>query len=227
MRGSLLQHPAMDADFWRDRWREGRIGFHLADTNPRLVEHWRDFAGGSAGRVLVPLCGKSVDLAYLASLGHEVVGVELVEDAARAFFEASGVTPTVTRVGGFVRYAEGSVTIVVGDFFATDVELLGGPFDFAYDRAALIALPPAMRRAYVAKLRSLLRATAPILLVLLDFDAGDGPPFSIGAADAGEYYPDARIELLGTVDVTAASPGLKDRGASHVDELSLRIDLPG
>jgi Thiopurine S-methyltransferase (TPMT) len=31
----------------------------------------------------VPLCGDSVDLTYLASLGLKVVGVELVESAVR------------------------------------------------------------------------------------------------------------------------------------------------
>jgi len=50
----------MTADYWLERWREGRTAFHLADANPRLIEHSVVFS--EASRVLVPLCGKSADL---------------------------------------------------------------------------------------------------------------------------------------------------------------------
>ncbi len=30
---------AMKPDYWLERWRENRIGFHRADVNPRLVQH--------------------------------------------------------------------------------------------------------------------------------------------------------------------------------------------
>ena len=43
-----------------------------------------ELAAGST--VLVPLCGKAHDLAFLAERGHRVVGVELSEIAVRAVF---------------------------------------------------------------------------------------------------------------------------------------------
>ena len=62
----------MHPEYWIERWKEGRIGFHRAGVNPQLVEHHAR-ALGETKRVLVPLCGKSEDLAWLAASGHEVV----------------------------------------------------------------------------------------------------------------------------------------------------------
>ncbi|MES1179425.1 MAG: hypothetical protein ABUL62_34230 [Myxococcales bacterium] len=90
----------MTADYWLERWREGRTGFHLADVNPRLTEHSAVFS--EATRVLVPLCGKSADLEWLVTHGYEVVGVELVELAAQAFFAERGFTPQRREDGEFV-----------------------------------------------------------------------------------------------------------------------------
>ena len=66
----------MRPESWLERWQEGRIGFHRADENPRLVQHHQRVLGDTI-RVLVPLCGKSVDLEWLVVRGHEVVGIEL------------------------------------------------------------------------------------------------------------------------------------------------------
>jgi thiopurine S-methyltransferase len=211
----------MEPEFWRDRWDSGRIGFHLAKPNPRLVEHWKDVAAPSIRRVLVPLCGKSLDLAYLADQGLEVVGVELVEAAAQAFFAERGVVPDVTTVGPFTRYASGPIAILVGDFFEATAERLGGVFDAAFDRAALIALPPEMRARYVATLRSLLRPHAPILLVLLDHGTPSGPPFAIREEEARALHADARVECLGRVDAGAEEAARF--GTNRVEEITLRV----
>ena len=185
----------MDASFWFDRWREGRIGFHEGRPNRFLERHHARL--GERRRVLVPLCGKADDLAYLAGLGHEVVGVELVEDAVRAFFAEHGLTPTVERG----VYRAGAVTIVAGDFFATSRAVLGA-VDALYDRAALIALPPDLRPRYAAHVRGLLPAGAPGLIVTLEYPPGhlDGPPFSVLEAELRALYPELPIEALDRAD---------------------------
>ena len=83
----------MDPAFWNSRWAKGKIGFHEGAPNSYLVKHHDKLA--TCPRLLVPLCGKAVDLAYLAALGHEVVGVELVEDAVKAFFAEHAQTQTL------------------------------------------------------------------------------------------------------------------------------------
>ncbi len=193
----------MDAGFWHSRWAAGNIGFHEGTPNAHLMNHAARL--GTGRRVLVPLCGKSEDLASLAAQGHQVVGVELVESAVRAFFGEHQATPTITRVGPFGRYTAENVTVLVGDFFATTRELLG-PVDALYDRAALVALPPAMRSAYVEHLRTLMPAGAPGLVVTMEYpqDGMSGPPFSVPESEVRARYAGLPLERLAEVRAEGA-----------------------
>lgn len=204
----------MEPDFWNARWREGRIGFHEGRPNAHLSRHVARL--GARRRVLVPLCGKAEDLAWLAGQGHEVVGVELVEDAVRAFFSEHGLTPTVTPRGAHTEYAAAGLTLLAGDFFATTRELLG-PVDALYDRAALIALPPAMRTRYAAHLLGLLPKGAPGLVITLEYPqaAMPGPPFSVPEAEFRAHYAGRGIEHLG--DAAEQSARAKELGVSMVE----------
>ena len=75
----------MERDFWLERWEKGETGWHRDDVHPRLVEHWPALALPTKSRVLVPLCGASLDMGWLARQGHEVIGVELAQRALEAF----------------------------------------------------------------------------------------------------------------------------------------------
>jgi thiopurine S-methyltransferase len=180
---------------WLARWRDGRIAFHEARPNALLEHHVARLAG--ARRVVVPLCGKAEDLAFLAAHGHDVLGVELSEQAAQAFFEEHALTPTVSARGPFVEYRAGAITVLAGDVFATTPELVG-PLDALYDRAALIALPPELRPRYVAHLRSLLPAGARGLVITLEYDQAlmTGPPFAVLEAELRTLYAGSSIDLV-------------------------------
>ena len=185
----------MNPDFWNQRWRENRIGFHEGAPNAFLVKYGDRLTG--AKRVLVPLCGKAEDLAYLASRGHDVLGVELVEDAVRQFFAEHHVTPSITPRGGFQQYTAGAITILVGDLFATSPEVVGA-IDAIYDRAALVALPAEMRIGYVAQLARIAPDAKRELLMTIEYPAGslEGPPFSVSASDVRTLFANAVIQEL-------------------------------
>jgi thiopurine S-methyltransferase len=211
-------------DYWLERWQAGQIGFHRAEANPRLIaNHQR--ALGPCIRVLVPLCGKSADLEWLVVHGHDVVGIELSELAAQAFFAERGFTPERRELGDFVELRHGGVAILVGDFFAATPELLGH-FDGAYDRAALIALPPDLRARYAAHLSTLMAPKGRVLLVTLHYDAEGGPPFDVPPAEVERSYAPGRVTLLESVDARAETPGPVSRGASFVQENVHLIELP-
>jgi thiopurine S-methyltransferase len=55
----------MHQEFWLERWQQDQIGFHSADINRHLQQHWfaLDIAPGS--RVFVLLFGKSNDILWL------------------------------------------------------------------------------------------------------------------------------------------------------------------
>jgi len=205
----------MHPDYWLERWAKGRIGFHRLDVNPRLVEHHKVLDG--VIRVLVPLCGKSVDLEWLVVQGFEVVGIELSELAAQAFFSERGFVAQRHEQGSFIALSHGNVTILVGDFFAARGEDIGY-FDGVYDRAAMIALPEALRARYAAHLQTLLTPKAKLLLLTLFYDAEGGPPFSIAPEEVAHAYAAAKLTLLASVDARADAPGPVERGASFVHE---------
>ncbi|HEX3761072.1 MAG TPA: thiopurine S-methyltransferase [Kofleriaceae bacterium] len=190
---------------WVARWREGRTAFHEGRPNELLVRAAARLDG--CRRVLVPLCGKTEDLAFLAARGHDVVGVELSELAVQAFFAEHDLTPSVARHGPFAAYqvgpaageraAAGAITLLVGDFFALTPELLG-PVDALYDRAALIALLPELRPRYVAQLRALVPAGAPALVITIEYDpaAMTGPPFAVLEPELHALYEGASVQFL-------------------------------
>lgn len=195
----------MNSKFWQQRWQEGRIGFHKSDVNPELIKHFSTLALPIGSRVLVPLCGKSVDMVWLAHAGYDVVGIELVESAVQAFFIEQNITPTITE---FTSAADGStlkryqgqlagqtISLWVADIFVLSPTAIGG-IAAVYDRAALIALPADVRPDYSKQIYKLSN-NAPQLLITLNYDQSkkDGPPFSISLEQLKQYY-DANYEII-------------------------------
>lgn len=207
---------------WAGRWREGKIGFHEGKPNPFLVRHVGVL--GAKRRVLVPLCGKAEDLAFLASRGHRVVGVEYVEAAAIAFFEEHGVKPAKAAEARFPTYSAGDVTIVVGDFYAVTRADVGA-VDAFYDRAALIAVEPESRDRYVGAVRALVPPGSPGLLVTFDYPPGiEGPPHSVPEPEVRRLYGKDTLEVL------SEAPGFNPRVAAAVGggtDRAYRIVLKG
>lgn len=216
----------MDPDLWLDRWRSGRIAFHRSGINATLRERWADLGIPAQARVFVPLCGKSRDMAWLRSQGHEVLGVELSPIAARDFFAENGLTPERSAHGPFERWHAGGITILTGDFFElspADLEGVAG----VYDRASLIALPPDLRERYASRMRESLPPGARMLLLTLSYpeDEMTGPPYSVTSAEVRRLY--ARgfdVTLLAQKDALAENPELRQRGLTKLVEEAYRIE---
>jgi thiopurine S-methyltransferase len=179
----------MDADFWRARWRNDEIAWHQSEYNEALVTHWSALGLPGNARVLVPFCGKSLDMRWLNARGHPVVGAELSELAVDAFFAEAGESPDRESVAGFQRYLSGSIEILRGDFFALTPSLVG-PVAGAYDRGGLVALPEPMRGRYANQLRDLTGAGAAILLLTVAYEGGPGsyPPFSVSGHEVEALF---------------------------------------
>lgn len=214
----------MEQDFWHRRWQKNEIGFHLNTVNPLLVRYWPRLALEPGARVLVPLCGKSHDLRWLAGQGHAVLGVELSEIAVRDCFAEAGMSAVVETDGPFQRHHQHALAILQGDFFQLDRTVLG-QVDCVYDRAALIALPADMRSRYVSHLRQLLPAGTPILLVTLEYDQAlmNGPPFAVSEAEVRALYQGADVELWLRSEVLADNPRFAARGLSYLNECVYRV----
>jgi thiopurine S-methyltransferase len=185
----------MDPSFWHARWSEGQIGFHQDQVHPDLIDREASWLAAGPHRVLVPLCGKSHDLAWLASRGHEVVGVELVETAVRAVFDALQVEPEIERVGPHTAYRTERLTVLHGDVFDVHPDRVG-TFSRVWDRAALVALDAPRRRRYAATLKRLAPAGSMLLssMVRDPIDA-PGPPHTVAEDEVRALYPSAQALL--------------------------------
>ena len=89
----------MEGGLWAERCQEGQVGLHQIDVHQDLVTQAADWLAGGPKVVLVPLCGKSVDLPWLAAQGHSVIGVELIETAVEALFSTFGPGAETTPPG--------------------------------------------------------------------------------------------------------------------------------
>jgi thiopurine S-methyltransferase len=208
----------MEPSDWQARWREGKTGFHEGAPNAFLVEHADRL--GSPKRVFVPLCGKTRDMAFLASRGAEVVGVDVSELAAEQFFAESSLVAERSKSGPFEAFAAGGVTILVGDVFAVDPSSVG-LFDAIYDRAALVALDPAERARYASLLASLLGPGSKLLLVNFDYDQTKmaGPPYAVSDATVLELFGgEFECSKLGERDVTDERPRFREAGVDRISE---------
>lgn len=198
----------MDPNFWLQKWQDNNIAFHKSEANPVLVKHFQELSLSNNSRVFVPLCGKTLDIAWLLSQGYRVAGAELVELAIEQLFEELGVSPKISRVGEVSLYSAKNIDIFVGNIFDVSGKTLGS-VDAIYDRAALIALPRAIREQYTAHLMEI-TGKAPQLLVTCEYDQSlmEGPPFSISEEEVNQHYGDSyRVSLISSTDVVGGLKG--------------------
>jgi len=210
----------MDASFWHNRWQTNQTGWHECDVNPLLITHFPSLHVPPGGRVFVPLCGKSLDLGWLLSCGYVVAGVELSELAVTQLFAELGLEPCVSEIGKHKFFHGEKIGIFVGDLFDLSREILG-PVDAVYDRAALVALPEAMRERYTKHLKSL-TSLAPQLVIGYEYDQTivPGPPFSVTPDELHRHYGDSYILTpLARIDVPGGLKG-KCPATEHVWRLN-------
>ncbi|MCF6220965.1 MAG: thiopurine S-methyltransferase [Robiginitomaculum sp.] len=178
-----------DPNFWHNKWETNIIGFHQDSYHNALVKYWSDFNLNNGSGVLVPLCGKTSDMIWLAEQSYRVIGVELSAIAAKDFFVENNIPYEMSTTGQFQKYQGGNITILVGDFF--DLTRADIPnVKAVYDRAALIALPDEMRARYTGHLETILSRGTHILLITLAYNQSqmDGPPFSVTGKEVNTAF---------------------------------------
>ncbi|MCX8892263.1 thiopurine S-methyltransferase [Vibrio parahaemolyticus] len=206
-----------DQEFWHSKWASNQIGFHLEDVNPLLPAYWHHANPKREDKVLVPLCGKSEDLVWLATKHDSVEGVELSQIAVRSFFAEHFYTPTVTPISGMHElYQFDELSIYTGDFFTAPVSQA----DIVYDRAALVALPQDMREEYVARLKLLLNPGGRILLVTLNYPQEEmaGPPFSVPLEEIQQLFAGDKVTYLNVDQADEHHPKIAKKGLSRFSE---------
>eukprot|EP00934_Nitzschia_sp_Nitz4_P006385 Nitzschia sp. Nitz4//scaffold10_size219509//28889//29707//NITZ4_001401-RA/size219509-augustus-gene-0.265-mRNA-1//-1//CDS//3329532839//6375//frame0 len=224
---------------WSIKWGERKIGFHQKNVNLALTEFGDKLfpkeSDSSNTRVLVPLCGKSVDMAFLAQVASEVVGVEGIRVALEEFAKEQpqlNVKPTGTH-GAFERFEGDRISLLKGDFFALDEASAKGKFGAIYDRGSIVAINPSLRQAYVDVISKVIAPGGRILLELLE-RAGSpeavktGPPFTFPDTDGRALFETQdwveSMTLLKRSDMMEVRPGTKER-YPDLDHLYINLYL--
>jgi len=226
---------------WKSRWDESRLGWHQAEPHPFLVKHGSelniaDLVGDDScsgdtepSRILFPLCGKTVDMAFLAEMKgvSEVVGVDGIRKALTEFIDEN---PHLEIKGSdskkaFERFEGKSISLLKGDFFDIDDDVTNGKFDGIFDRGSIVAIQPSLREHYVGVMGKLLKPGGSIVMVTVDRREGSeegksaGPPFGINGDEINRLYKD--------LDWVESITKLDEKNEFHDEESKSRWTMQG
>ncbi len=193
---------------WLERWKNREIGFNQVEVSFLLKQYFEKLNLQSGSKVLVPLCGKTIDISWLLAEGYGVVGIELSEVAVKELFEELGVSSEVSKLGELIVYRAKNITVFVGDIFEVTAEMLG-KIDAIYDRAAIVALTKTVREKYTAHLRAISN-NAPQLLITVEYDQSlmNRTPYSVDEEEVRDHYAEYyTLELLSRREIQGGFKG--------------------
>ncbi len=211
--------------FWIKRWLDGDIGWHHQETNPHLLSHWHELEIAPGSSLLVPLCGKSMDMVWLAQSGYSIIGVEISSKAVEEFFTERGLIPLRTASGDFEMFQAEEYQLLCGDIFRLGPEYIQG-VKAVYDRASLVALNQKQRKHYAELMTSILPSGCSILLVAMDYPESEmqGPPYSVPESEVVELFGDGfSITKLHSLNLLQDTERYTGNGLSRLAEQIYRL----
>ncbi|XP_040288663.1 thiopurine S-methyltransferase isoform X1 [Bufo bufo] len=182
---------------WNQKWENREIGFHEKSVHPLLEEFLNEMqAGRTKLNIFFPLCGKAVDMKWLADMGHTIVGVDVCEIGIKEFFAEQNIPHNEEAVAGIpgakvFKSASGNISLYCCSIYDISDAVIG-KFDGVWDRGAMVAVNPKDRERYTSVVLSLMAKDCNYLLVTLEYDPKlhKGPPF---------YVPESEVaNLLGS-----------------------------
>ncbi|XP_060084614.1 thiopurine S-methyltransferase-like isoform X1 [Ylistrum balloti] len=222
----------MDADEmqgWLNCWEKDTAPWHIHHVHEAIEKYHEILAASptAKNKIFIPLCGKTVDIKYLADRGNEVVGLEASEIAVRDFFTEQNIEYTSEDVpavkGKLYRSSDKMIKIYCCDLFLFSAEVESG-FSGIWDRGSLIAMSQADQKRYIGLIKTLTYPGIGYLLEMPDRDPNIGPPFSVplDVLETG-FGPGCRVVQLSEVVKNPpeflSMPGVK---GNHVYRISFQ-----
>lgn len=215
----------MEHDFWENAWQNDRTGWRQSQPGALLVSQWPTLALPATSTVLVTLCGDTPDMRWLMDQGYHVVGCDLSELALQRFLQANDLQAEREEQDELVLFHAPGLQLIAGDFMSLTPETVG-PIHAFFDRAATIALPPAMRRSYARQMATLMQPATTGLLIGIEYNQQEmkGPPFSVPSQSVQDLYAnDFSIEILHSHAGGELLGKLKERGVTHLTETAYQL----
>lgn len=197
---------------WSRIWRDGTPAFHLNDVHP-FARHLLGVArlpADHALQVLLPMCGKSVDLLYFAKAGAYTVGVEFSKEAISQF--SNEITPLRAPTASSHNAMEYSnLHIWQGDMlrFASQEK-----FHLIFDRGGVTVLDQRQAVQYARLMRSLIDDTGVMGLELLHATENDQalPDQRYSLQSIAKIFDEFSVQIHHQEDVTHSRPDVQPPG---------------
>lgn len=206
----------MELSYWQSRWRKNNIGWHMDQVYPPLKKYWPEIELQKRSTVLVPLCGKSLDIVWLMEQEYNVIGVEISALAIRELLQLLGGEFSKRQKGDFTVFSSQNVALWQGDFLKMESEFLPA-IDAVYDKAALIALPPDKRKTYTGTVKNIISSHTKMLLNCFEYEQKEmkGPPFTVFREELDQHYGELfSINLLQKQSLFEQLQKFQSRGLS-------------
>ncbi|WP_372918506.1 methyltransferase domain-containing protein [Salegentibacter sp.] len=168
-----------DADFWQDRYKEGKTGWDIGEVSQPL-KAYIDQLPNKEIKILIPGAGNSWEAEYLFKKGfRNVFVVDLVREPLENFSK---------RCPSFPKSQ-----ILHTDFFE-----IKDQFDLILEQTFFCAIPVKKRPHYARQCHKLLKENGRISGVLFNFKlTEDGPPFGGSKNEYLTYFSEYfKIEIL-------------------------------
>ncbi len=175
--------------FWDQRYADNATPWDRGAASPAL-EQWLQQGALSPCRILVPGCGHGHEVAALAQLGFNVVGVDVAPAAVERLTQ---------------RLAEAAVhaEVVCADLLSWQP---AAPFDAVYEQTCLCALAPGLWSNYERRLYRWLRSDGQLFALFMQTGQPGGPPYHCEMAQMREVFSHDRWAWPETPAVPVAHP---------------------
>ncbi len=151
------------ADYWEQRYQDGRTGWDLGQPAPPFVRLLDSDQSPTPGRMAVLGAGRGYDALLFADRGFEVVGFDLAPSAiATATQQAQA------------RHL--SAQFLQRNIFELQPEF-AGQFDYVLEHTCFCAIDPSQRTDYVQVVHTLLHPGGELIALFWAHQMPGGPPF--------------------------------------------------
>ncbi|XP_072854773.2 thiopurine S-methyltransferase isoform X2 [Pogona vitticeps] len=191
----LQESRVVTEEEWLAKWQTKNIGFHMEQGHPFLRKYLDLLLNGRKGlKIFFPLCGKTIEMKWLADLGHHVVGVEISESALKEFFAEQNLSfseETVPQIPGakLFKSTSGNISLYCCSIYDL-TSTVTGKVDGIWDRGSLVAVNPSQRERYSQLILSLMNENCRCLLVTCLYDPSKhkGPPFYVSDSEVKSLF---------------------------------------
>lgn len=163
-----MASPALDQNFWNQRWETGQTGWDIGQASPAIAEYMKQYPNKEAA-ILIPGCGNAYEAEFLVQEGFKnITLIDIAPSAAQKLREKFALHP--------------AVKVVCDDFF-----LHQGKYDLIIEQTFFCAISPSRREEYAEKSASLLNENGRIIGLL--FNKHFNQPHPPYGGELSEYQP--------------------------------------